>query len=305
MNNLLDKALPYAARGWHVFPCYHPVAIGCSCKKPDCDNVGKHPRWHAELLPHGGRCATTDPALITRWWRMWPQANVAIATGAVSGIVALDIDPKHGGDASLDDLEATYAPLPETVEAITGSGGRHILFAHTGGHVSNSIGKIADGLDIRGDGGYIVAPPSLHASGRRYEWEILHHPDDTPLPPMPPWLLALIKDAETSPTKCSSAPDGPIPEGARNDTLFRLACAMRRHGAPEAAILAALEVTNKERCNPPLEASEVVRIAGSAGHYEPGQGKTKQGYEDHFLGPRESWCGVPSVTVTRRVVTHE
>jgi putative DNA primase/helicase len=302
MDSLLEAAQQYASRGLHVFPSHQPIAAGCSCKKPYCDNVGKHPRWHAELLPHGVKDATTDPDLITRWWRRWSQANIGVATGAISNLVVVDVDLKHDGPANLADLEATYEPLPETVEVVTGSGGRHVLFAHPGGIIHNSVSTIGAGLDIRGDGGYIVAPPSLHASGRRYEWEILHHPDDTPLAPLPEWLLAVIKAAETSPTKRSPVPDGPILEGARNDTLFRLACAMRRQGASEAAIRAALEVTNEERCSPPLEVSEIGRIAGSAAHYEPGQAKVKPGYDGHWLGPRETWCGVPQNLVIKKVL---
>ena len=207
--------------------------------------------------------------MIKHWWQLWLDANVALATGTASGVVALDVDPRHGGEASLANLEASYQSLPDTAEVLTGGGGRHLLFKHPGGRVPNRP-AIAPGLDIRGDGGYIIGPPSLHMSGRRYEWEVLHHPDDVELAPMPAWLLAVVRDAESSKSK-TALPEGVVAEGARNDTLFRMGCKMRRDGFSEAAIREALEITNQERCAPPLHETEVANIAASAARYEPSQ----------------------------------
>src|SRR5215510_641064 len=102
-TTMLDTALTYAARGWHVFPCHTPTEHGCSCRKQDCPDVGKHPRTQ-----HGLKDATTDEATIRRWWTMWPEANIAIRTGAVSGLVVLDVDRRNGGAESLRDLEQSY-----------------------------------------------------------------------------------------------------------------------------------------------------------------------------------------------------
>ncbi len=124
-------ALAYAARGWHVFPCHSARAGRCSCGAPACQHPGKHPR-----TLHGLKDATTDPALITRWWQQWPDANVAVATGAVSGLVALDEDPRHGGDVSLDLLTHEHGPLPETVEALTGLREPMVRPAAPKGHLS-------------------------------------------------------------------------------------------------------------------------------------------------------------------------
>ena len=106
----------------------------------------------------------------------------------------LDIDTKSGGAESLDDLEMLNGRLPHTIEVITGSGGRHVYFKHPGIDLRNSAGRVGAGLDIRGDGGYVVAPPSLHPSGNNYCWEISSHPDDTPLADMPKWLLDRVAE---------------------------------------------------------------------------------------------------------------
>ena len=154
--------------------------------RADCDPRGKHPRlkgWPA--------FATTDPATLSTWWRQWPRANVGIATGAGSGIFALDVDPRHGGDEALALLESRHGPLPRTVRALTGGGGEHVLFRHPGWPVGNQQGAatLALGLDVRGDGGQIVAAPSFaHPGGRPYAWSVEHHPDDVPVAEAPAWL---------------------------------------------------------------------------------------------------------------------
>jgi hypothetical protein len=288
MTDLLAAALDYARRGWPVFPCHTPTVSGCSCGAPDCGNrTGKHPRTR-----HGFKDATTDPVQVRRWWAQWPDANLAIATGRAADLIALDVDPRHGGDASLSALEARYQRLPETIESLTGGEGRHLLFAHPGPPVGNQVG-LAPGLDIRSDGGYVIVPPSLHPSGRRYAWEVMHHPDDTPLAPVPRWLLTAMRDA-AAPLAPPAPGDDALAEGVRNVTLFRLACAMRRHGAPPAAIEAAVRITNQERCRPPLAPTEIQRIAGSAARYHPAApGGGRGACVDAWLGPRRQWHGVP------------
>jgi hypothetical protein len=163
-NPRLTAALEYARRNWPVIALHTPEGQSCSCGEVDCGGAAKHPRYHRESLPSGLKSATTDVNLIQTWWKLWPEANVAIVTGAFSGLLVLDVDPRHGGEESLEELEAKHGRIPDTMETITGGGGRHILFAHPGGVVGNKVGLVP-GLDVRGDGGYIVAPPSLHMSG--------------------------------------------------------------------------------------------------------------------------------------------
>ena len=142
--------MDYRAAGWSVVP------LRPRHKRP---LIGWE-RFQHELA---------SSATVTKWYRRWPDANIGVMTGEISNLVVLDVDPNHGGDASLDRLERQLAPLPVTVQATTGGGGRHLYFAHPGALVRNRAG-LAQGIDMRGDGGYIVAPPSVHPSGRRYAW---------------------------------------------------------------------------------------------------------------------------------------
>lgn len=169
----LTAALAYAHHGWAVFPLHTPTGMSlrpCSCNQPNCQSVGKHPR-----TAKGLHAASLDPEQIHTWWRMWPQANVGIATGAASGLVVLDVDPRHGGQQSIATLEALVGPLPGTVTASTGTGW-HLYYEHHRNPTwptpcrGSAFGAELPGLDIRGDGGYVVAPPSVHVSGRSYTW---------------------------------------------------------------------------------------------------------------------------------------
>jgi len=238
---LLAAALEYANVGLLVFPL-----------------DGKIPR-----VSGGFKSASCDPARIGEWWRQWPRANVGIRTGVESGLLVLDVDPQHGGAATLKALEAKHGPLPETARALTGGGGWHDYFLHPGVEVRNSIAKLGPGLDVRGDGGYIVAPPSLHASGRTYRWL---RPLGDGLADPPAWLL---EQAQTRRNGQASAVAGVIPEGLRNDELFKLGRAVRRRGAGEPEILALLRETNRCRCDPMLPDEEVEKVARSSVRYEP------------------------------------
>ena len=274
VNVLLDAALAYARHGWHVFPCHTPRPDGkCSCGKP-CDRVGKHPRWQEGTLEHGVTDATNDPATITAWWHTWPDANIGGAAGAKSGFDAADPD----GEAGLDDLarlEVKHGALPDTPTSITGGGGKHLLFKHEPGK-KNTVDADDLEIDLRTDGGYIILPPSLHKSGRRYEWEASAHPDDTPLAVMPSWLRALFPDRDAPPrptaittTNGTTGTQTDIPEGRRNSTLTSKAGSMHRANYSPEAITSALWIENTEKCKPPLDRSEVERIVASVTRYAP------------------------------------
>jgi hypothetical protein len=255
-------ALEYASRGWPVFPVHVPAGDGCSCGNPDCEHVGKHPRTQ-----HGLIDATTDDATIRQWWAQWPGANIGIRTGLPSGIVVLDIDPRHGGDETLADLERQHGALPSTIESITGGGGRHIFFVHPGGEVKSH--NVAPGIDVKADGGYIVVPPSLHFSGSIYEWEGSSHPDDVSPALLPAWLLAMVTAPPEKARPASVGSAEPLREGKRNMTLTSLAGVMRRAGMEQSEIRAALLEINNGRCTPCLPVQEVVRIAASVSRYAP------------------------------------
>lgn len=190
----LEAALAYAARGWYVIPLHTPDANGvCDCPKRDrCGrNTGKHPR-----TMHGKDEASVDEKQIRRWFeRQWPHANIGVRTGRSSGLVVVDVDPRNGGDDSLVELVKKCGQIPDTVEAITGSGGRHILFAYPQNaqvHDAKLVSLGFPGIDIKAEGGYIVAAPSLHASGERYVWEVSSHPNDVELSATPAWLIDLL-----------------------------------------------------------------------------------------------------------------
>lgn len=265
-------ALSYARRGWPVFPAHGISPDGCcTCGSQSCDRPGKHPL--PQLAPHGVKQATANEAIVRNWWTRRPSANLAIATGGPSCTLVLDIDPAHGGDETLADLEARHEPLPLTPRVITGSGGSHYYFRLPAVPTKNLVG-FRPGLDIRTTGGYVIAPPSIHASGQRYEWDAGAHPDDVPLADVPDWLLELITAEPrgvASPSSPAAVLPDRIPDGQRNNMLFSLAGSMRRRGASESAILAALRAENDERCDPPLGEDELRKLARGIGRYTAAQ----------------------------------
>lgn len=221
----LDAALRYAAAGWYVFPCYEIAAGTCTCEAgSECVSPGKHP-----IVDRGFHKATTEPATIRSWWGAWPHANVAVAMRP-SGLVAIDIDPRNGGDASFRALESDYGYLPRGLEQATGGGGVHILMADPGGDLR---GKVGQGVDIRSRG-YVMVEPSNHASGGLYEWRAL----TLPAPAVPPsWLAVLAKpeaDPDAPPTsieawRASSDVQALDPEDA-HDLRSALQTLERGHG---------------------------------------------------------------------------
>lgn len=156
---LFAAALWYARRGYPVFPLHSVDERGrCSCGA-ECGRAGKHPR-----IPNGHGGATTDEGRIRRWWSRWPDANIGIPTGERSGLLVLDIDAH--GFTSLDGLEEEHGQLPETLTVKTGGGGMHVYLKYPpGSGIRNSAGRVGLGLDLRGEGGYVVAPPSRTDKG--------------------------------------------------------------------------------------------------------------------------------------------
>ncbi len=224
-ESFLEAGLEYAARGWPVFPVWGVTDDGrCRCGNPMCERVGKHPL--GRLVPRGLKDATTDEATIRVWWEAEPEANIARATGDV---FVLDVDPRNGGSETLAQLEAQFGPLPQAPEVLTGGGGRHIYFAMPTPPLGNSAGtKLGRGLDTRGVGGYVLLPPSRHASGQAYRERPDRPLDWTPLPPVPAWLMERLSKPADGPGRSTNPPgwadeliDG-VPEGTRDETCVRL-----------------------------------------------------------------------------------
>ena len=246
--NLVGYALSYAKRGWYVFPLHNIRKEHCSCGNPECEHPGKHPR-----TDHGHNDATTDEPQIMKWWTEVPDANIGIRTGKVSGISVLDIDRDKGGFILIKEFD-----VPATLYSHTGGGGQHHIYQYDE-KIPTTV-AFRSGIDFRSDGGYIVAPPSNHISGNKYDW----HDESLNPAPAPDWMKTK--------GKYKTAPPIPeiIPDGQRNATLTSLAGTMRRRGASQGAIEKALLEENK-RCDPPLDEEKVLVIAKSVSRYEPHQ----------------------------------
>lgn len=166
------SARVYSRMGWAVFPVWWPSGGLCACPTGRrCTSPGKHP-----ITRRGLHDASGDEAVIAAWWSRWPQANVGLAAGD-NRLAILDVDPRHGGGESLHRLAERMTQrgisMPKTPTVVTGSNGMHLYFAAPEGGVkggSNVFGPDAPGLDVRGRGGYVVAPPSRHISGDEYVW---------------------------------------------------------------------------------------------------------------------------------------
>jgi Bifunctional DNA primase/polymerase, N-terminal/Primase C terminal 1 (PriCT-1) len=250
-------ALALAARGWSVIPI---------------EPCGKRPL--VPWLEFQQRRANSEE--IEEWFHRWPDANVGIVTGRVSGLAVIDIDPRHGGAASLARAQDEHGPLPRTVEAETGGGGRHLYFAHAGESLRNRVG-ILPGIDLRADGGCVVAPPSMHPSGRRYLWAAGCAPDDVPLAAAPRWLLPAAHDGEHRGHPLAHWRElvrQDVAEGTRNSTLASLAGHLLWHGVDPQVTLELLLAFNRARCRPPLPDEEVAQVVTSIARLherEPGE----------------------------------
>ena len=244
MTCMIGTALALAHRSLAVFPCV--------------------PREKRPATANGCKDATTDAEAIRAWWHEYPDSNIAIATGTVSRIYAIDVDGLDA-EAELRKLEADHGKLPATVEVITARG-RHLYFRMPGAPVRNSAGKVAAGIDVRGDGGYVLVPPSVHPSGKAYAWSV-----DTAatVADAPAWLLARIAEPEGSGKQPAPASewralmaDG-VSEGQRNAVLARITGYLLRHHIDPVFAAGLVQSFNTTRCDPPLTEKEVSLIVDS------------------------------------------
>lgn len=266
-----DAARRYAKFGFAVFPVFTIDDGQCSCNTPRCPSPGKHPI--GSMVPHGVADAQADERATVEWWSVYPDANIGIATGDVSGIVVIDVDLP--GLDTLNNLERIYGDLTATWAAQTGSGGLHLYYRMPNLDIRNSAGAIGPGIDVRGNGGYVVAPPSLHVSGQRYQWQEGWHPRKVELASVPEWFLK--KMIPGGRTRQSQVLPRTLTEGTRNTWLASAAGTMRRRGFGQTAIAAALKVENRERCKPPLDDREIDKIAWSVARYDTPQESDRVG----------------------------
>jgi hypothetical protein len=253
----LDSALPVPFRDLRR----HALDYARKKGKPIFPLNGKRP-----ITLNGFKAATTDAAIIDEWWTQHPRANIGMPTGAASGCVVLDIDPRNRGDDSLYELETEHGALPDTLEVLTGGGGRHLYFRYPSSGALACVSGLADGIDLKADGGYVVMPPSVHPETRQpYRWEVS---SIRPPASLPEWLAALVQSGHRREGRAPALP-AVIPQGQRHAMLLSLGGSMRRRGAGEQTILGAL-VSENARCRPPLAEDELREIARSVARYEPG-----------------------------------
>lgn len=245
--SLKQWALAYAKKGLAVFPVCAWGNTKEDFKKP--------------LTKNGCRDATTNISQINKWWGKYPSANIGIATGSISGglfVIDLDVDVEQGVDGrdTLKEWEKQHGKIPDdTWVSITGRGGYHIFFKDSS-KVRNRTGLL-EGIDIRGEGGYIVAPPSLHFNGRRYEWE--QSPEEFDLMASPSIVFELLNQfPENGERKSFELPET-IPDGQRTDYMVRMVCSMQAKGASDETIKVAVRTENEIKCNPPLSDKELER----------------------------------------------
>lgn len=235
-KSLLDHALMYSKKGWRVFPCKGKVPLTLS----------------------GFKDSSLDEGQIKKWWADNPEANIGIETGERSGIVVLDIDSKNDGFASMSRIAEKEGKLKDTVRAYTANGGYHCYFKYSPDIKSRN--GFENGIDIKSDGGYVIAPPSKLSDSQRYTW-ISNKGVDNELTYAPEWMKKV-------PEKPVTIIEGTIANGKRDVTLTSFAGTMRAKGASPGAIYAALVEQNKS-CSPPLPDSQLAKIADSVGRYEP------------------------------------
>ncbi len=270
-NNRLLAALSYASMGWSVLPLYGVIetaqGFACRCKAGSkCKSPGKHP-----LARNGLDDASAEPEVIRDWFSAWPDANIGVACGN-SGFVAVDVDPRNGGDMTLQELLDEHGELPSTIVQLTGGDGLHYLFHQ---EVAASLpGKLGAGIDLKSNG-YIVVEPSQHVSGRTYQWADGKMPDPSEIAALPAWMLSTLRTRRVRPADTAS-PGTPILEGERNETMFSICIGMSRSGLGLSEMLSAAQAINDQRCSTPLDDDELCQIVRSASIYAAKQEKTSR-----------------------------
>ncbi len=261
-NERLISALDYLERGWSVIPI-HGIANGkCTCGETKCSRPGKHPivNWAKYQK------VRADAEQIKRWWKKRPEAGIGIVTGDISGIAVLDID---GPEGTLS-LQKAGIEIPETITVETGGGGFHYYSSTNGAAIANKVAVLKK-VDIRGNGGFVVAPPSGHVSGGSYRWAKDRGPEEVGLAP---FLAGLLNSQVTKRTARTGAIDWrePIQEGQRNAELARRAGSLFGKGLGSKDVLEQILLLNEARCKPPLADAEVIKVVESISEREQRKG---------------------------------
>lgn len=254
-NPLMQAALDYEAKGYSIIPL-----------KPK-DKIPLIPSW-AEY-----QVERADREQIGEWWRTWPNANIGIITGAISGLLVVDADSQEAATR----IKANLGPMDGVGIAATGKG-YHLYYKHAGSTMPNKA-AIVPQVDFRGDGGYVVAPPSIHSTGRVYEWA---KPINGHLRELPQEFIALL----SAPAQVSKAPFDTkaalsgLPEGQRDQGLFKLAAKLRGADVPYEIALELCEQA-AANCVPPFR--DARRKVDQAYKYSPGHSA-----KDNPISPQSS-----------------
>ena len=263
---MLDAVLRLAQAGLAVFPLHRLIerdgtlVCGCAVGVRCSQSPGKHP-VSVGVFKKGFHSATTDVGLVADAWSI---ADYNIGAAIPTGCVVLDPDGEQG-ERELAQLHAELGPLPPTVEVITGRG-RHLWYRHRRPVEQTAL---APKLDVRvGGKGYVVVPPSLHESGKRYRWKT-NGLTFQGIPFLPDAWESRLTRRETGVRRLQQGGTA-ILDGERNTALASVAGSLRRIGLDEEELAASLLVINDRRCRPPLERDEVERIAHSISRYDTG-----------------------------------
>lgn len=242
-------ALDLANRGFKIFPCV---------------TRGKNP-----LTMHGCKDATDDPDQVAEWWHRWPGANIGIATGG--GLVVVDVDCKDGkdGTGSLEEWQRVHGGFPDTLISRTGSGGFHLFYEVEDSSTIKNAVEIIGGVDIRSDGGYVIAPPSIHESGRRHEWVT----DGIDVAFANDSVMKLLHNKKQS--SIQRIRPGEMIRRNRNNTLYFMARRLQDLGLLDETIIAAVMNENEHHCLSPLPEREIMNTIKSALNNEKGEIRRK------------------------------
>ncbi len=261
LSGLLTKAaLDYSRYGWSVIPI---------------ESRGKSPLLAWDVYQH----RRTEKPEFADWFERWPQANLAIVTGTVSSLVVLDVGSADRGAAALEQLWQGHAPLPETVEVRTGAGGRHLYFAHYDDIINSRLG-IVPGVDLYGDGSYVVAPPSVHANDDSYSW--IHSPEDCRLATLPDWLAQMARDSAAAETQSlldwQQRLGQQVGGDEREKTIAYLAEHLAKKGVDQAVTLELMLCWNAARCHPPMSEEILTGIHAVYAVLTQNPGRVRQVY---------------------------
>lgn len=242
-NDAAELVPAYTVAGLAVLPLHTLKNGTCTCGRPpgngpdDCHSPAKHP-----LTRHGKDDATTDLGVVAEWFARWPGCNWGVRPPV--GTVVLDVDPRNGGGTAIAELQERHGQLPATLTARTGSGGLHIWLSYLG----PTRGRLCAGVDVKSNSGYLVAPPSVHASGGTYTWI-----NQAPAAYAPQWVKDILNPPIRRRPPGTAGKTGRIDplilfvagsqEGERNKRLFWAACRAHEHGLdPEPLVEAAVNI---------------------------------------------------------------